>query len=109
MTDTYDNVYDPAIVEPSRVVEYNYSTGVGSGENEIAPRRVEMTVNPSYETGICSKECVAIAKNQIYKTPMNLLAQSQQLLIWWMNMTVNCLNSMKRGHVTILHSQQILK
>ena len=200
MTDTYDNVYDPAIMEPGREVEYNYSTGVGSEEDETAATRVEMTANPSYETANCSKECVSIVNNQISKTLMNLLnfsynlisessltdpkntdihtyayvcdhkeasmetecahstcqgseedeiaatrvetmaitltpgygtvisskehvhtnnheyitpikffAQSQQLLIWWMSMTVNCLNSMKRGHMAIFKSRQILK
>ena len=80
MTDTYDNVYDPAIVEPSREVEYNYLTGVGSEEDEIAPRRVEMTDNPSYESATCSKECVSIVNNQISKTLMNLLNFSYNLI-----------------------------
>ena len=56
MTDTYDSVYYSAIIEPTREVEYDYPTGVGSGEDEIAAGRVEMTSNPAYGTVTCSKE-----------------------------------------------------
>ena len=42
------NVCDP--MEPNKEVVYDYPTGVGSGEDEIAARRVEMTPNPAYKT-----------------------------------------------------------
>ena len=35
---------------PIEVVVYDYPTGVVSGEDEIAARRVEMTSNPAYGT-----------------------------------------------------------
>ena len=59
MTDTYDNVYNSAIVKPSREVVYDYPTSVVNGEGEIAARRVEMTANPSYEISTCSKKHVS--------------------------------------------------
>ena len=57
MIDTYDNAYDPAIIEPNKeeVYDYSRSSGVGSEEDEIAARRVEMTVNPSYGIATYSK------------------------------------------------------
>ena len=50
MIDIYDNVHDPSIIEPTREVECEYPTGVGSGEDEIAARIVEITPNPAYGT-----------------------------------------------------------
>ena len=44
--------------EPNKEVIYDYPTGVGSGENEIAAGRVEMTQNPAYGTVTCGKEHV---------------------------------------------------
>ena len=49
MKDTcYDNVYDPAIIEPNTDVDCDYSTGVVSGEDQIA-------ANPSSGIETCSK------------------------------------------------------
>ena len=47
--------YDNA-TEPSREVEYDYPTGVGSGEHEIAARKVDITSNPAYGTVTYGKE-----------------------------------------------------
>ena len=44
----YDEVCDPT--EPTKEVIYDYPIGVGTGEDEIAARRVEMTSSPVYET-----------------------------------------------------------
>ena len=52
MTDTHDNAYDPAIIEPTKEVVYDYSTGVVSGEDEMT---VEMTDNPSHGIATHSK------------------------------------------------------
>ena len=46
----YDNVHDPAMLAQGREVVYDYPIYVGSGEDEIAARRVEMTPNPAYGT-----------------------------------------------------------
>ena len=56
MTNTHDNAYGSAIIEPSREVECDYPTDVGSGEDEMTAIRVEMILNPAYETVTCSKE-----------------------------------------------------
>ena len=48
MKDIYDNVYDPAIIEPNIDVECDNSTGVVSGEDQIA-------ANPSSGIETCSK------------------------------------------------------
>ena len=50
MIDTYDNVYDPAIIEPTKeeVDDCSRSSGVGSEEDKIA-------ANPSYGIATCSK------------------------------------------------------
>ena len=42
------NVCD--LMEPNKEVVYDYPTGVVSGEDEIAARKVEMTPNPAYRT-----------------------------------------------------------
>ena len=104
MTDTHDNAYDPAIIEPTKEVVYDYSTGVVSEEDEMT---VETTANISTPSEFSLSR--GNSHHFKFKTPLIYCFQSQQLLIWWMNMTVNCLNSMKRGYVTVLHSQQILK
>ena len=47
--------------EPNKEVIYDYPTGVGSGEDEMAAVRVEMveiTPNPAYGTVTCGKEHV---------------------------------------------------
>ena len=51
MTDIYD-VCDPT--DPNKV-EYDYPTGVGTGEDGIAAGRVEMIPNPAYGTVTCSR------------------------------------------------------
>ena len=52
MTDTYDNVYDPAIIEPNREVVYDYSRSSGVG-SEFEEDKVAAT--PSYGIATCSK------------------------------------------------------
>ena len=52
MTDIYD-VCDPT--EPNKEGEYDYPTAVGSGEDEVAAGKVEMTPNPAYGIVTCSQ------------------------------------------------------
>ena len=68
MADIYANVCD--LTEPNKEVVYDCPTGVEGGEDEIAARRVEMTLNPAYETLTCSKEHVSINNHQ-YETPIS--------------------------------------
>ena len=59
MIDKSDNVYNPStIIAPGREVERDYPTGVWSGEDEIAARRVEMIPNPAYGTVTCGEKHV---------------------------------------------------
>ena len=44
LINTYDNVYDSAIVEPNIEVIYDYPTDVGSGEHEVEARKVDFTI-----------------------------------------------------------------
>ena len=71
MTDTYDNAYDPVLIEPNKEVVYGYSRSscVGSEEDEIAVRRVEMTVNPAYGTATCSMFALSQGNCHHFKTP----------------------------------------
>ena len=103
MADIYDDVCVPTKpYKGKKEVVYDYPTGVGIGEDEIATRRVEITSNPAYGTVICSEECVSANNLKLYLRLLLISCfQSQQLLIWWMNMTVNCLNSKNRGYMTI--------
>ena len=48
MRDIYDYVCDPT--EPNTEVVYDYPTGVVNGEDNIATRRVERSLNPVYVT-----------------------------------------------------------
>ena len=69
MTNTCNNAYDPAIIEPNKeeVYDYSRSSGVvsGEGDSEIADRRVgatfdsESILEPGYGTVACSKEHVS--------------------------------------------------
>ena len=52
MTDTYDNVYDPAIIECTREVVYDYSRSSGVG-SEFEEDKVAAT--PSYGIATCSE------------------------------------------------------
>ena len=45
--------------EHNKEVIYDYPTSVGSGKDEIAVIRVEMTPNPAYMTVTCSEEHVS--------------------------------------------------
>ena len=49
----YDIVGDLTV--PNKEVIYDCPTRVGSREDEIAAKRVEMTPNPAYRTVTCSK------------------------------------------------------
>ena len=100
-----DNVCHPT--EPNKGKKKVIGVTVASGEDKIATRIVEMTSNPAYGTGTCSKEHVSSEYKIIiilYKSPTVFFCfQCQHLLIWWKNiMTMDCLNSMKRGYMSIL-------
>ena len=47
MTDIYDFIHDPVVMERNIEEIYDYPTDVGSDEKIVA-RRVEMTSNPAY-------------------------------------------------------------
>ena len=44
LIDTYDNVYDSALIEPNTEVACGYPKDVGSGEHEVEATKVEFAI-----------------------------------------------------------------
>ena len=103
MIDTYDNIYDPAIIEPNKeeVYDYSRSSGVGSEEDEIAARRVEMTVNPSYGIATYSKFTLSKVNQSLFQDSIHFLfiESTTPYMVDKTNMNfMNFLSSMKKEH-----------